>query len=371
MLRHLESVRSLVMCEWARTLLTRARSPMDAERTRRCVKTILDGFRDGNAGQWEAYLKGRRNLIFTYSSPHDRSVQYYQFSLPRDWNPEKTYPLFFELHGATDPNPLAIPSWQLGPIAKNAERTTQTFAAIQGNGYWCEPFGRGNLRYRGVAEIDVWEAYDDVHRRFKIDPDRRYLYGFSMGGGGTWSLATRTPDRWAAAAVLAGGMWSEKPGIGQARNMAHLPVMLWCGQRDRLFSNLARMRKELERFGGRPLVKSTPGLAHNYRMDIQEDVITWLQKHTRRRPDRFQFVADTDKHRGAYGVTMMRDLTVSGVPSFTCTVKGNDVAIDSEGTPGLQVVAGEGGLGLDGEITITWNGKQAYKGPAKTVTLGR
>ena len=67
---------------------------------------------------------------------------------------------------------------------------------------------------------------------------------------------------------------------------------------------------------------------------------------------------------------MVRDLSISGLPNFTCSIKDNVVTIDSEGTPGLTVNAGEGGLGLEGEIEIVWNGEQAYKGAVTTVALG-
>lgn len=44
--------------------------------------------------------------------------------------------------------------------------------------------------------------------------------------------------------------------------------------------------------------------------------------------------------------------------------------IDSEGTPGLEVALGEGGLGLSGEVTVVWNGETVYEGPAETIELG-
>ena len=38
----------------------------------------------------------------------------------------------------------------------------------------------------------------EVEKDYRIDPCRVYLTGISMGGYGTWSLAARYPDRWAA-----------------------------------------------------------------------------------------------------------------------------------------------------------------------------
>lgn len=371
-LRHLRSVRALVRSEWARVDLYRADNPQDAESTRLMLGQMLDGL-SGDAAEWQTYLEGRRHLIFSYVSPKDRSVQYYRCALPRDWEPDGVYPLFFELHGSGDPNPLAGVTSQLGLLEEDklAEGAPRTFASMQRNGYYCQPFGRGNLGYREIGEVDVWEAYDDVHGNFRIDQDRRYLYGFSMGGAGTWSIGVRAPDRWAAMAIMAGGLWSEAPSRGLGRNIAHLPIFVWCGERDRLFPFVAKFREEIERYGGKPVVKTTPDLAHNYRPDVQEEMIDWIQQYIRKRPDKFAFVADTDKHLGAWGITMLRDLTISGLPSFTCRIEGNTVRIDSVGTAGLEVKAGEDGLGLDGDVTVFWNGAKSYEGPAETIELGQ
>ena len=45
-----------------------------------------------------------------------------------------------------------------------------------------------------------WEPFeltallDDIVEKYKVDQDRVYVTGLSMGGFGTWALAARTPD---------------------------------------------------------------------------------------------------------------------------------------------------------------------------------
>jgi hypothetical protein len=58
------------------------------------------------------------------------------------------------------------------------------------------------------------------------------------------------------------------------------------------------------------------------------------------------------------------------LPSFECRTEGQTVYISSENTPGLSVELGQGGLGLVGQVTVYWNGRQAYAGPAQRITLG-
>ncbi|RYG25965.1 phospholipase [bacterium] len=46
---------------------------------------------------------------------------------------------------------------------------------------------------------------DDAERRYRVDRDREYLTGLSMGGFGTWALAMRTSNRFTALAPICGG----------------------------------------------------------------------------------------------------------------------------------------------------------------------
>src|SRR5262245_53750329 len=60
-------------------------------------------------------------------------------------------------------------------------------------------------------EGEVWSndtllaLLDEVIRKHKVDTNRIYLTGLSMGGYGTWSLGIRYPDGFAAIAPICGG----------------------------------------------------------------------------------------------------------------------------------------------------------------------
>ncbi|CAN5432404.1 prolyl oligopeptidase family serine peptidase [soil metagenome] len=45
---------------------------------------------------------------------------------------------------------------------------------------------------------------NDIEKRFRVDKDREYLTGLSMGGYGTWKMAGLYPDRFAAIAPVCG-----------------------------------------------------------------------------------------------------------------------------------------------------------------------
>ena len=65
-------------------------------------------------------------------------------------------------------------------------------------------YGRGNNANHQAGEVDIFESIAAMERRFKIDPDRIILRGFSLGGAAAWHIALQYPDRWAAAEIGAG-----------------------------------------------------------------------------------------------------------------------------------------------------------------------
>jgi poly(3-hydroxybutyrate) depolymerase len=59
-------------------------------------------------------------------------------------------------------------------------------------------------RKRELSEADVLAVLDLVRKQYKVDEDRIYLLGHSMGAIGTWYLGAKYPERWAALAPFAG-----------------------------------------------------------------------------------------------------------------------------------------------------------------------
>jgi poly(3-hydroxybutyrate) depolymerase len=83
---------------------------------------------------------------------------------------------------------------------------------------------------RELSEKDVMYVLDLVRKEFTIDPDRVYLWGHSMGGGGTYHLAATYPNVWAALAVAAP---APRATIDQLRQFKHIPILVLQGDADR------------------------------------------------------------------------------------------------------------------------------------------
>ncbi|HET6344144.1 MAG TPA: PHB depolymerase family esterase, partial [Myxococcota bacterium] len=238
--------------------------------------------------------------------------------------------------------------------------------------YVLSPWGRGIIGYRGLAERDIFAALEHAGGLVRFDPNRVYLAGFSMGGAGAWSLALHTPDRWTAVSISSGGTWLTALGVGLGGNARGLPLRIRHGDADGSVAvEEARfMGEELRRNGVDADLKIIAGRGHVFDDAEWREAATWLLSQ-RRAPQRsFSFVCDNFVHRGRSGVRMRRDTRISPFPKVSCRIEGSTVTIDSRGTPGLDVDLGPEGLGLGGEATLIWNGKRAYRGPPRLVTLG-
>lgn len=77
-------------------------------------------------------------------------------------------------------------------------------------------------------QVDVLKALlNDFKRKYKVDADRVYMTGLSMGGFGTWNYAEKYPSDLAAIAPVCGGGDTEK-----AWTLRYMPVWCFHGAKD-------------------------------------------------------------------------------------------------------------------------------------------
>lgn len=68
---------------------------------------------------------------------------------------------------------------------------------------------------------------DEIEANYRVDKNRMYVTGLSMGGHGTWSLAIAQPNRFAAIAPICG--WSNPT---MACTIKHVPIWVFHGAKD-------------------------------------------------------------------------------------------------------------------------------------------
>jgi predicted peptidase len=115
---------------------------------------------------------------------------------------------------------------------------------------------------------------EEVQKAFKTDEKRLYLTGLSMGGMGTWSLAEKYPEKWAAIAPICGAVFAprnadaaakEKFLADYAAKIKHIPCWCFHGDKDTAV-HVDRSREIIEalkKAGSAPKYTEYPGVAHN------------------------------------------------------------------------------------------------------------
>ncbi|RMF77513.1 MAG: phospholipase [Planctomycetota bacterium] len=101
---------------------------------------------------------------------------------------------------------------------------------------------------------------DDVTARLRVDSDRVYVTGLSMGGFGTWDLATRQPERFAAIAPICGG-----GRRAQAARLVNVPIWAFHGALDEVVpvEQSKRMVDAVNAAGGHATLTIYPDAHHD------------------------------------------------------------------------------------------------------------
>jgi poly(3-hydroxybutyrate) depolymerase len=167
----------------------------------------------------------------------------YTLYVPASYQPQRAAPLIVALHGLGS-NPEQIIRYD-GLTDLAAQRG---YVVVAPMGYntrgWYGSRGPGRASTRGdaandpenlgeLSQQDVLNVLALVRAEFNIDPGRIYLFGHSMGGGGTLHLAMTYPSLWAALAPVAPAIYSSPDGLAA---ITHIPVIVIQGDRDQLVS---------------------------------------------------------------------------------------------------------------------------------------
>lgn len=211
----------------------------------------------------------------------------YQVYVPSNWTPDKRWPLVVALHGANldETNMLGRDGGRMQKLAEE-----HGFVVVTPLGYRLNSaYGsqRGFSRQivgeeadrRRRSEEDVLQVADLVEAEYNIDPKRRYLTGNSMGGGGTWWIGGKYPERWAAIApgAYGGVLPQDVPALSK------LPVRVVVGERDDLMLERVRETIATLRAGGMtPEYVEVPGGTHASAFEIQlPEIFNFFEKHAK------------------------------------------------------------------------------------------
>jgi predicted peptidase len=200
----------------------------------------------------------------------------YKVYLPPGFDPSRTWPVILFLHGAGERGtdgvqPSAV---GLGPVLRaHPERYPALVVFPQ-----APP---GQVWFGDLARVAT-TALDQTMAEFRGDPERVYLAGLSMGGYGTWTLASENPDRYAAIVSVCGGivpppglrmrvtqlppsLQADDPYAATAARVSRIPAWLFHGAEDTSVpvTESRRIAAALKQAGGSPRYTEYEGVGHN------------------------------------------------------------------------------------------------------------
>jgi len=198
----------------------------------------------------------------------------YLLFLPQDYDKKDAWPLMLFLHGAGERgNNLELVK-KHGPPKIVESKRDFPFILVSPQcpaNRWWQP-------------MELAALLDEIAAKYKVDPDRIYVTGLSMGGFGTWALAAYCPERLAAIVPICGGgeaYWAEK--------YVHLPVWVFHGAKDKAVpaERSQQMVDALKKHGGSVKCTIYPEAGHDAWTETYEnpELYQWLLEQKRSGPE--------------------------------------------------------------------------------------
>ncbi|HEY2840887.1 MAG TPA: dienelactone hydrolase family protein [Pirellulales bacterium] len=215
-------------------------------------------------------------------------VFHYRLLSPEKIEPGKKYPAILFLHGAGErgddnedqlkyfPEQMAKPEWR--------EKYPCFLIAPQcREGKSWSGFSRPKDPAAVSEQMQVAEGIlAEVEKEYPVDLKRVYLTGLSMGGFGSWQLAMRRPEHFAALVPICGGGDETR-----AAALIKLPIWAFHGAKDNVVKPelSQKMIEAIKQAGGNPKYTEFPDAGHDSWTPAYSDpagVVPWMFEQVRK-----------------------------------------------------------------------------------------
>lgn len=193
----------------------------------------------------------------------------YLLYLPKDYDKKEKLPLMLFLHGAGERGENLEQVKVNGPTKLIEQGKDFPFIVVS-------PQCPANSRWKHEPLIAL---LDEIISKYKVDENRIYVTGLSMGGYGTWKLATEISDRLAAVVPICG--WGD---TFAAFMIGNLPVWVFHGAKDLVVPLKASedMVARLKSINGNAKLTVYPEAGHDSWTETYNnpEVYEWLLSHS-------------------------------------------------------------------------------------------
>jgi predicted peptidase len=244
----------------------------------------------GRAADDAADAYEERELKYTGGMYQDHVFKY-RLMKPAKVEAGKKYPLVLFLHGAGERGTDNLVSLKYLPTWLAEPENRQAFPCYvlvpqcpPDPKMWIDKHWALREHSMSPQPTDEMKAViamlKEVMDKESVDSGRIYLTGLSMGGYGSWELAARHPELFAAVVPICGG-----GDEASASKLAGLPIWAWHGTDDQAVpvERSRRMIAAIKAAGGNPRYTELEHVNHNswapaYR---SPDLLMWMFRQSR------------------------------------------------------------------------------------------
>lgn len=327
------------------------------------------------AGGKPFWTNATRLVVLGYTSKIDGSVQPYGLVVPASYDPDRPRRLDAWFHGRDE---------KLTELKFLNDRQKSPGEFVPPDAFVLHLYGRYCNANKFAGEIDLFEALDDVKKRYRIDDDRIVIRGFSMGGASCWQFAVHYPGEFAAAAPGAGfsetkeflrvfqnepvappqweqTLWHWYDCPDYAVNLFNLPTVAYSGEIDKQKQAADVMAAALEKEGIELAHIIGPNTPHRYhpasKIEINERIDAIAARGRDPLPRQVKFATYTLRYNKSHWVQLDgleehwkkaridAELTADGIQATTTNIS----ALTFEIHPGLAPFAAAPRITLDGQ----------------------
>ena len=240
---------------------------------------------------------GFLNRSVTVNGSEYRYVVY----VPREFTRTKVWPVIVQLHGGGVYGNDGLKHTE-GGLARAIRNNPERFPVIV---VFPQAHADGTPGWQLEGGQAALAGLDRTIKEFKGDPKRVILTGYSAGGTGTWSIASRYPERWAAIVPICSFVEAFKgktsaidyPSLAPAdsgdvftfvaKRVSGLPIWIFHGDADMNVDveQSRKMAAALKAVGANVQYTELPGVDHNGATNMayaRADLIEWMLRQRRR-----------------------------------------------------------------------------------------
>lgn len=236
-----------------------------------------NGQLNGNTKYWAENGELQYDLTFIHGENNDQKTARYDYLtyLPEKYNLDslQRWPLIIYLHGGSDRGNNLKKLYSSGIPDQIYRGRNFPFIIIS-------PQCPLSLRW----ETENWfePFYKEIVGRYRIDTNRIYLTGFSLGGSGTWYLAIKYSKLFTAIAPMSGFTSHNEFIYRHVKRLNNMHIWAFHGKMDLTvpYEETERMVQKIQKKNKHILFTSEPNIGHGIHWNIypDQDLYDWFLK---------------------------------------------------------------------------------------------